>query len=114
MRVADSLNEVSGQTGSVSLYRIKQRERCRVSRDRADIVHAAVVDCKSCGRGNVVEIYSELGVVPSDGPRKIICELVTLLRALDVGVRFPPEIGKTWNIDRGDGSAWDRCVVEVG
>src|SRR5208337_580723 len=77
------------------------------------VVHTAVIHSEGCVDRNVVEVASELHVVPADGPGKIVFELISLLDALNVGVRLATEIGVTGDIHGWIGAAWDLGVVEI-
>src|SRR5260370_41212190 len=76
-----------------------------------EVVHSAVVDREGRLERNVVEVSTELGVVPTDAPGEIVGELVALFGALDVGVGFTSEIGESGDVDGGGGAARALGVV---
>src|SRR5579863_3124276 len=123
-RTADALNEISRQSGAVSLNRreigeIRQAGRTGIYKAEAgcsessEIVNAAVVDGESCGQRKVVEVGAEFCVVAADRPRKVVGELITLLDALDERVRLASEVCDACNVDGGIRSTWNLRVVEV-
>ena len=61
---------------------------------------------------NVIEVDPELGVIASDGPRKIVRELITLFGALDVGIRLAACKSNTRNVHCDCGST--GCIrIEI-
>src|SRR5437868_4688814 len=64
----------------------------------AEVVNASIVHCEDRRQGQVIEVNPELGIVSSKGPRKVITELVSLLRSLNEGVRLPSDKCEPGNV----------------
>ena len=110
---ADALDEVLRETRAVSLHGVQVGEGCRICGNAAEVVHPAIIHREGSLEREIVEVASELGVVASDAPGKIVRELVAFLGALDVGVGLASEITVTGNVDGRVGAVWDLGVVEI-
>ncbi len=112
-RTAQPLDEVSGQTGAVSLHAIESGKRLRKGADRAEIVYSAVVHREYRSQRQIIEVHAEFRVVAPQGPGKIIGELIALFHALNVGVRLAAEVSEARNVDGRIRPARNLRVVVV-
>src|SRR5208282_894721 len=123
---AESLNVISREPGPISLDGGKSGEVGEKAgggidkselhnfrlRDAPNVKHSAVVHGERSLQRQVVEVSTELGVVPPDGPRKVVSDLIALLGALNIRIRFASEISIAGNVDRRVRPAWNLCVIE--
>src|SRR5208283_4386592 len=120
--IAQALHKVARQAGAVGLNRGKNREW--ISRNRrnetqlgggetSEIIVPPVVDGEGGGERQVIDIDAELGVVASDGPGKVVGELIALFDALNEGIRLPAEVGKARNVHCRTSTIGDLRVVEI-
>ena len=89
---ADALDKDPRHAKAVGLHRVKRGEGSRKQGLSAEVIDAAIIYREGGRERKIVEVCSELGVVPSDAPGKIVGELVAFFDTLDVGVRLASEI----------------------
>ena len=113
IRIADSLNEIlrnsqairlqSGDPRDGLLQACRQRIENRAGEylaggERSKIIHAAIIHGERRCEWDVIEVHAKLHAVLPVSDREIVGELVPLLGALNVGIRFPAEVCVTRNI----------------
>ena len=111
--ITETLDKDRRHAKAVGLHRVKLGERLRKQGLGAEVIDAAIIHSEGGRERKIVEVPSELSVVPSDAPGKIVGELIAWLDALDVGVGLASEIGVTGNVDSWVGSARNLGVVEI-
>ena len=103
-RIAYALHQSAGYAKSEGLHPGKRRHTntCWKAEGAgikaAEVVNASIVHCEDRRQGQVIEVNPELGIVSSKGPRKVITELVSLLRSLNEGVRLPSDKCEPGNV----------------
>src|SRR5579872_4579979 len=114
IRIANSLNEILRNSQAIRLQSSNpwdgllqapgQRTENRTGNylagsERSKVIHAAIIHRERSREWNVIEVHAKLHAVLTVGQREIVGELVTLLGALNVGIRLAPEVCVAGNID---------------
>src|SRR5437773_2255826 len=85
MRIANALNKVRGNPGSIRLYGAQARKRSRELQvgggDAAEVIDAAKIHGEICRDRQEISVAAEFEAVASNRPGEIVGDLITLFRA---------------------------------
>src|ERR1700719_41581 len=110
---AETLDEIPRHAKPISLHGTEDGEWRSKKVLVAEIIYSAIIHSERRLKREIVEVASELGVVPSQCPGEVVGKLIAFFYALNVGIRLASEISVARNVNRRVGAAGNGRIVEI-